>query len=150
MGPRNLPHHHRQSARTSALLAGDVDVIESVPAADVAKLKQNAKFRIEQTVSWRTIFWQMDQSRDNPPYVTDKAGKPLGKNPFKDARVRTAISKAINRDAIVSRIMEGLAVPASSLVSPQIFGHPGTKPEPTIQKARKSCWPPPVIRTASD
>ncbi|CAG9174640.1 Glutathione-binding protein GsiB [Cupriavidus laharis] len=116
-------------ARTSALLAGDVDVIESVPAADVAKLKQNPKFRIEQTVSWRTIFWQMDQSRDNPPYVTDKAGKPLGKNPFKDARVRAAISKAINRDAIVSRIMEGLAVPASSLVSPQIFGHPGTKPE---------------------
>jgi peptide/nickel transport system substrate-binding protein len=116
-------------ARTAALLAGDVDVIESVPAADVAKLKQNNKFKIEQTVSWRTIFWQMDQSRDNPPFVTDKAGKPLGKNPFKDARVRAAISKALNRDAIVSRIMEGLAVPASSIVSPQIFGHPGTKPD---------------------
>jgi len=117
-------------ARSSALLAGDVDVIESVPSADVARLKQNAKFRIEQQVSWRTIFWQMDQSRDNPPFVTDRAGKPLGKNPFKDPRVRAAISKAINRDALVSRIMEGLAVPASSIVSPQIFGHPGTKPEP--------------------
>ncbi|CAG2143848.1 ABC transporter substrate-binding protein [Cupriavidus plantarum] len=116
-------------ARTAALLSGDVDVIESVPAADVARLKKDAKYRIEQQVSWRTIFWQMDQSRDNPPFVTDKAGKPLGKNPFKDARVRAAISKAINRDAIVNRIMEGLAVPASSIVSPQIFGHPGTKPE---------------------
>ncbi|QET01019.1 ABC transporter substrate-binding protein [Cupriavidus pauculus] len=116
-------------ARTAALLSGDVDVIESVPAADVARFKQNTKFRIEQQVSWRTIFWQMDQSRDNPPFVTDKAGKPLGKNPFKDARVRAAISKALNRDAIVSRIMEGLAVPASSIVSPQIFGHPGTKPD---------------------
>jgi peptide/nickel transport system substrate-binding protein len=71
----------------------------------------------------------MDQSRDNPPYVTDRAGKPLGKNPFKDARVRAAISHALNRDAIVSRIMEGLAVPASSIVSPQIFGHPGTRPD---------------------
>ncbi|WP_341248992.1 ABC transporter substrate-binding protein [Cupriavidus pauculus] len=116
-------------ARTAALLAGDVDVIESVPAADVAKLKQNNKFKIEQTVSWRTIFWQMDQWRDNSPFITDKAGKPLGKNPFKDARVRAAISKALNRDAIVKRIMEGLAVPASSIVSPQIFGHPGTKPD---------------------
>ncbi|CAG9178564.1 ABC transporter substrate-binding protein [Cupriavidus respiraculi] len=116
-------------ARTAALLAGDVDVIEGVPSADVAKLKQNPKFRIEQQVSWRTIFWQMDQSRDNPPFVTDKAGKPLGKNPFKDARVRAAISHSLNRDAIVSRIMEGLAVPASSIVSPQIFGHPGTKPD---------------------
>jgi peptide/nickel transport system substrate-binding protein len=126
-----------------------VDVIESVPSADVAKLKQNPKFKIEQTVSWRTIFWQMDQSRDNPPFVTDKAGKPLGKNPFKDARVRAAISKALNRDAIVSRIMEGLAVPASSIVSPQIFGHPGTKPTPTTWKAPRSCWPRPAIRTAS-
>lgn len=116
-------------ARTSALLAGDVDVIESVPSADVAKLKKDARFRIEQQVSWRTIFWQMDQWRDNSPYVTDRAGKPLGKNPFKDARVRAAISHALNRDAIVSRIMEGLAVPASSIVSPQIFGHPGTKPD---------------------
>ncbi|WP_423197811.1 MULTISPECIES: ABC transporter substrate-binding protein [unclassified Cupriavidus] len=116
-------------ARTAALLSGDVDVIESVPAADVPRLKQNPKYRIEQQVSWRTIFWQMDQSRDNPPFVTDKAGKPLGRNPFKDPRVRTAISKALNRDAIVSRIMEGLAVPASSIVSPQIFGHPGTRPD---------------------
>lgn len=124
-------------ARTAALLAGDVDVIESVPSSDVARLKQDARFRIEQQVSWRTIFWQMDQSRDNSPFVTDRAGKPLGKNPFKDPKVRAAISHALNRDAIVSRIMEGLAVPASSIVSPQIFGHPGTKPDaydPTLAK----------------
>src|SRR5205823_5001632 len=37
--------------------------------------------------------------------------------------VRQAISKAINREAMTSRTMEGLAVPASNLVAPGIFGH---------------------------
>ena len=35
-----------------------------------------------------------------------------GKNPLNDLRVRKAISKAINRDAIVARVMEGVAIPA--------------------------------------
>ncbi|MEJ0071927.1 MAG: ABC transporter substrate-binding protein, partial [Pseudomonadota bacterium] len=55
------------------------------------------------------------------PFLTDRAGKPLGINPFKDARVRQALSKAINRDNLVSRVMEGLAVPASQLI-PEGFG----------------------------
>jgi peptide/nickel transport system substrate-binding protein len=111
------------AARIAALLSGDVDVIENVPTADVAKIAADARFTVDRQTSWRTIFWHMDQYRDVTPFATDKSGKPLAKNPFKDTRVRLAISKAINRDAIVSRVMEGLAVPASNLVSPGIFGH---------------------------
>ena len=111
------------AARLAGLLSGDVDAIENVPTADVAKIAADARFTIVRQTSWRTIFWHMDQYRDVTPFATDKSGKPLAKNPFKDARVRLAISKAINRDAIVSRVMEGLAVPASNLVSPGIFGH---------------------------
>ncbi len=111
------------AARLAALLSGDVDVIENVPTADVAKLAADARFKIDKQTSWRTIFWHMDQYRDVTPFATDKSGKPLAANPFKDARVRLAVSKAINRDAIVSRVMEGLAVPASNLVSPGIFGY---------------------------
>lgn len=110
-------------ARIAALLSGDVDAIENVPTADVARLASDARFTIARQTSWRTIFWHMDQYRDVTPFATGKDGKPLPKNPFKDARVRLAVSKAINRDAIVSRVMEGLAVPASNLVSPGIFGH---------------------------
>lgn len=111
------------AARIASLLSGDVDAIENVPTADVAKLAADARFTVARQTSWRTIFWHMDQHRDVTPYATDKTGKPLPKNPFKDARVRLAVSKAINRDAIVSRVMEGLAVPASNLVSPGIFGY---------------------------
>ena len=110
-------------ARTAALLSGDVDVIENVPPSDIARMRANANVRMEQAVSWRTIFFQMDQYRTQPPLVTDLDGKPLGKNPFMDVRVRRAISKAINRKALVERAMENVAVPASNSVSPQIFGH---------------------------
>ena len=117
-------------ARTSALLAGDVDVIENVPTADLARLRGNPNFRLAQTVSWRTLFFHLDQHRTQPPLITDKAGRPLAANPFMDVRVRRAISKAINRQAIVERVMEGAAIPASNLVAPQIFGHnAGFKPE---------------------
>ena len=111
------------AARIAALLSGDVDAIENVPTADVARIAGDARFGVVRQTSWRTIFWHMDQYRDVTPFATDKTGKPLAKNPFKDPRVRLAVSKAINRDAIVSRVMEGQAVPASNLVSPGIFGY---------------------------
>ena len=109
--------------RIAALLAGDVDVIDGIPTADLAKLKGNANFQLAQKVSWRTIFFHLDQWRDNSPFVTDKAGKPLAKNPLRDKRVRLALSKAINRAAIVDRVMEKAALPASNIVSPPVFAH---------------------------
>jgi len=117
--------------RTAALLAGQVDAIEHVPTADIARLRKSPAFRLEQAVSWRTIFLHVDQGRDRPPGVLSKAGKPLEKNPFRDLRVRRAMSKAINRQAIAERVMEGLAVPAANVLSPSVIGHdPAVKPEP--------------------
>ncbi|MBE0627652.1 MAG: ABC transporter substrate-binding protein [Burkholderiales bacterium] len=111
------------TARIAALLAGDVDVIENIPTADLTRLKANPNFRLEQKVSWRTLFLHLDQYRDHPPQLADKSGKPLARNPFKDARVRLALSKAVNRRAIVERVMEGNAIAAGNLVSPPVFGH---------------------------
>ena len=116
--------------RLAAMLAGDVDMIESIPTTDAARLKKDPKLIFAQKVSWRTIFFHMDQARANPPGVTAKDGKPLAKNPFTDVRVRQAISKAINRSAIAERVMDGLAVPAANVVAPTVFGHePGLKPD---------------------
>ena len=126
-------------ARLAALLANDADVIEAVPTPDLTKLRNNAKFTLAQKVSWRTIFFHLDQGRDQPPGVTDKAGKPLASNPFKDLRVRQAIARAINRDAIVERMMEKAAIPASNVVAPPVFGYVGAlKPEPyDVEGAKK-------------
>jgi peptide/nickel transport system substrate-binding protein len=110
-------------ARVTALLADELDAIESVPTADLKRIRTTPRFHLEQKVSWRTIFFTMDQHRDPPPGVTDKAGRPLARNPFKDARVRAAIAKAINRQAIADRVMEGAAIPAANLVAPPVFGY---------------------------
>ena len=64
----------------------------------------------------------MDSDRDVSPFVTDKAGKPLAKNPLKDPRVRKAISKAINRPAMVDKVMEGEAIASGQLVADFLFG----------------------------
>jgi peptide/nickel transport system substrate-binding protein len=111
------------TARIAALLAGDLDAIDNMPTADLTRLKANPNFRLEQKVSWRTMLLHLDQYRDHPPHLADKSGKPLVKNPFQDARVRLALSKAINRRAIVERVMEGFAIAAGNLVSQPVFGH---------------------------
>jgi peptide/nickel transport system substrate-binding protein len=119
------------AARVAALLSGDVDAIENVPTPDIARLKANPAFTTSQKISHRLIYLQFNMAGDKAPEVTDKAGKPLEKNPFLDVRVRRAISKAINRPAIADRVMEGMAIPAGQLVSEKLFGHvPGLKAEP--------------------
>jgi len=112
------------AARVAALLSGDVQMIETVPTSDIAKLSQDRKYALADKVSNRVIYVHMNQwDEKTVPFVTGKDGKPLPKNPFRDARVRKALSMAINRDAIADRIMEKKAVPAAQLL-PDIF--PGT------------------------
>ena len=117
--------------RTAALVSGEVDAIEHVPSADYARLHAEGRFRFAQTTSWRTVFLHLDQYRAHPPGVTDAAGQALAANPFRDARVRRALSLAVNRDALARIVLEGLAAPAANVVSPGVFGYdPGLQPEP--------------------
>jgi peptide/nickel transport system substrate-binding protein len=111
------------AARVSALLAGDVQVIEAVPTADAAQLQKNKDVDLFDKISNRVIYLHIDSGREkNSPTVTDKSGKPLEANPLRDVRVRRAISKAINREAIATRIMEGKAIPAGQLLPDGFFG----------------------------
>jgi peptide/nickel transport system substrate-binding protein len=112
----------QDAARVAALLSGDVQAIENVPTTDVARLRQDKRLTIARTVADRLIYLHMDSDRDVSPFVTDRAGKPLAKNPLKDPRVRKAMSKAINRAAIVDKVMEGEAVPSGQLVPDFLFG----------------------------
>jgi peptide/nickel transport system substrate-binding protein len=116
--------------RVAALLAGDVQAIENVPTSDVANLRKDKRISLYRTVADRLIYLHMDSERDVSPFVTDREGKPLAKNPLKDARVRKAISKAINRQALVERVMEGEAVATGQLLPEGFFGYTkNLKPE---------------------
>jgi peptide/nickel transport system substrate-binding protein len=104
------------AARVAALLGGDVDLVENFPPNQVPTLEGKKGVHAIKRASSRTLFLEIDSNRDQSPYVTDKEGKPLPKNPLKDVRVRDAISKAINRDAIVKKVMLGLAEEANQLL----------------------------------
>lgn len=114
-------------SRVAALLAGDVDFIDNVPTADIERLKGDSNVVLASGISNRVIYLHMDVFRDDSPYITGTNGK----NPLMDLRVRKAISKAINRELIVERVMEGVAIPAGQLLPPGFFGTSDKlKPEP--------------------
>ena len=106
-------------ARVAALLAGDVDFIESPPIQDFERIK-GAGFNIAEGLSNRIIYIHLDQFQD--PSWKSPGIRGADKNPLLDKRVREAISKAINRQAIVDRIMGGHAVPAGELLPHPLFG----------------------------
>lgn len=112
------------ASRAAALLGGDVDLIDFVSPADVARLKADAKTVVHVGPSDRTIFLGFDVLRQPSPFITEKdSDTPLAKNPFKDIRVRKAFSMAMNRDAITKKVMEGLAFPAGQVVPPGFGGY---------------------------
>jgi peptide/nickel transport system substrate-binding protein len=103
------------STRVAALLAGDVDLIEDVPPADIKRLDTDPSIHVANLPSTRAPYIIMDQHRESSPGITDKNGEPI-KNPFLDWRVRRAVSLAIDRDAIVDKVMQGNAIKTSTIV----------------------------------
>jgi peptide/nickel transport system substrate-binding protein len=126
-------------ARVAALQAGDVDLIEIVPPDHFARFRQDAtRFAVSESPSNRLIFLTLDSDREDSPHVRGKDGSRIA-NPLRDARVRRALSLAINRDALVSRVLQGQALAAGDLGPPGYFG---TSPEMTpppfdIDQARR-------------
>src|SRR5262249_25681394 len=123
----------------AALLAGDVDMIENVPIQDLARVEANPGYKVVQGLSARVIYLHFDYIDDAPPGVADAGGKNPLKNPFRDKRVREAISKAIDREAMVARIRGGVAMPAGELLPPMMFGanKDMTAPKPDVAAAKK-------------
>jgi len=103
--------------RVSALLSGDVDIVTDPPPQDVARLRQTPALKVLDGGENRTIFFGMDQFRDELQYSSVK-----GKNPFKDRRVRQALHQSIDADAIKRTLMRGLSIPAGMMIAPQVHG----------------------------
>lgn len=107
------------SARVASLLAGDVDMIEAVPPADNDQLAKNEKLKVVTVPSNRVMYLHMDQEREISPF----AAGPDGKNPLLKPEVRRAMSVAINRQALVDRVMDGQGGVAGQLLPEGYFGY---------------------------
>lgn len=112
-------------ARMAGLLAGDYNLIENPSMEDLEALKGNSEFAFSATPSWRSIFLILNVGSEQAPGVTAADGS----NPLSDIRVRQALSLSINRDAIVERLMGGLATTASQFAPSYQEGADSSMPE---------------------
>ncbi|HRE15033.1 MAG TPA: ABC transporter substrate-binding protein [Usitatibacteraceae bacterium] len=109
-----------EGTRMAALLSGELDFVLDPPVQDVGKLKGNKAVKVYEGRENRIVFLGMDQGRDELLYSNVK-----GKNPFKDRRVREAMYRLIDVNAINKAVMRGLSVPtAINLPNPERAGIP--------------------------
>ncbi len=95
------------AARVLALESGDVDVISRIPATDIPRLEARQDINV-----YKLPGVGAQQFRFN-----------LAKKPFKDARVRQAISYAINRPSIVENLVGSFARPSTSALTSIMRGY---------------------------
>jgi peptide/nickel transport system substrate-binding protein len=94
------------AARMAAMLAGEVDVASTVPAARVEELKADAGLDVRTAPSSRFYFVVMNTTQE----------------PFDDPLVRQAVNLAIDREALVLGVGRGYGTPLASVFIPQSFG----------------------------
>lgn len=95
--------------RVAALLSGQAkliggDNIGGIPLESVPSLKSDPKVKLLTATGSTTYFIQTNYNRP----------------PFDDVRVRQALNYAINREAISSKVFNGLAAPAKGVFAPNI------------------------------
>jgi peptide/nickel transport system substrate-binding protein len=106
-----------EATRVAALLSGEVDFVLDPSPQDLPRLRNSANLKVIDGVESRTMFFGLDQFRDELPGSNIK-----GKNPLKDLRVRKALYQAIDINSIARVTMRGLAQPTGALVAPQVNG----------------------------
>lgn len=105
------------STRMAALLSGEVDFVLDPSPQDLGRVRASPDLKVVDGIENRTIFFGMDQFRDELPGSDVK-----GKNPLKDQRVRKALYQAIDIDTIARVTLRGLGQPTGALVAPQVNG----------------------------
>ncbi|MEM8551026.1 MAG: ABC transporter substrate-binding protein [Pseudomonadota bacterium] len=106
------------ATRVAALLSGEVDVITPAPLQDTARLEAADGVVALQNPSLRTIMLGLNHGDDELD-----AAPGTGFNPTKDIRVREALWRAIDMDAIVEKVMRGKARVAGLMIAPPIAGY---------------------------
>ena len=128
------------AVRTAALLAGDIDVIDSPSASDLPRLQASDKVKVAEVAGMRVNYVvPMIQPAPDAPAILDKKGAKIEPSPLTNQKVREALSLAINRVGIAERVVLGTATPTGQWLPAGILGHDPKTPVPTydMQKAKK-------------
>jgi peptide/nickel transport system substrate-binding protein len=101
----------------AALLSGEIDIVLDPSPRTCRACAAAPNLKVLDGAENRTIFFGMDQFRDELPGSNVK-----GKNPLKDVRVRKALYQAIDIDTIQAHDDARAGQPTGTLISPQVNG----------------------------
>jgi peptide/nickel transport system substrate-binding protein len=126
-GAAEYPHNIDRIIHTSkegdadklaALLEGEIDLLVAPPASALDQIRRTPGLKLAHRPALLTAFFGLDQGS---PELRSSNIK--GRNPFKDKRVRQAMSHAIAIEPILGDLMGELLVPAGMLVAPGVNGY---------------------------
>ncbi len=107
---RILPEN---STRVAALLAGEVDIINELPPSAMRQVEASPNAKVARVNGTRTFFVALNNA----------------KAPFNDMRVRRALNHALDKQAIIVRILSNTATPLRGVMSPDAFAFNPDLPE---------------------
>jgi peptide/nickel transport system substrate-binding protein len=96
-----------ESARSSALLSGELDIVPILPPALMETLATRDGIRVEKVQSNRVLYLGFD----------------VNQTVLGDVKLRQAIDHAIDREAITTQLLRGLGEPVGQVVAPVTFGY---------------------------
>ncbi|PYN60163.1 MAG: hypothetical protein DMD92_07655 [Candidatus Rokuibacteriota bacterium] len=116
-GPKPAFKHVRvriipeQATQIAELISGGVDVIKAVPPDQMDVINKSGVARTSSSPILRTAMLQLDQAARTGP------------NPFTDRRVRQAANLAVDMDAIIKHVLNGLGDRTATTVNPMALGY---------------------------
>lgn len=120
--------------RISALLSGEVDIVQDVPPQDIERLGNTEGFKVETGPENRFIYfgYKFGDAPLKSSNVTDS-------NPFNNPLVREAMELVLDRDAIQKVVMRGQSIPTGIPNPPFVAGWTeelDAYPAPDVEKAK--------------
>ncbi len=111
------------ASRVATLLSGRADIIMDPPVTAKTQIDANPKTTFASAVGTRVLFVGLDTVQDSP---------------LKNVKVRQALNYAIDKKAIISRLIGAAAEETTTLLTDKDFGFDGSiKPYPFDQKKAK-------------
>ena len=120
-----------ESARVSALRAGEIDIATMIPVHEIPALEADPNIEVLSVLGTRSYFLEMN----------------VNKPPFNDVRVRQAMNYAVDIDTLIEVLYEGRATRIPFILSPQAFAyHDGLpfyeyNPEKAMQLLAEAGYP---------
>ncbi len=96
-----------EDSLTRALLTGEADITAALGPTRAAALRSLATITLDSQTGLNLIYLAINNERP----------------PFGDARVRRALSRAVDRPGLVREVLEGHAEAAHTALPPTLFGH---------------------------